>query len=269
MTGYGTAVFILGGIRGVVEIKSVNHRYNDISYYLPVGFSSLENKIRPIILKSINRGRVNVAVKLTQKPPQTISFNKNAVKKYLQYAHVLNKEFNLKNNLTLADLIRLPGVVEANELLMDPEELWPAVEKGLARSLDSLEKMRGREGYSLAADINQNLKQMSERIKNIQARTKKILSEKKKQLTEEEFLSFQKSADIGEEQARLAHYIDEVKALLKSSTPVGKKLDFVAQEMQRETNTIGSKVQDSVVSNAVITLKSKIEKIREQVQNIE
>jgi uncharacterized protein (TIGR00255 family) len=107
------------------------------------------------------------------------------------------------------------------------------------------------------------------RLKTIQSRSKAILAEKKAALTLDELSSFQKGADINEEMTRLKHYIDEFKLLLTSSTGVGKKLDFVAQEMQRETNTIGAKVQDQVVSNAVIALKSKIEKLREQAQNIE
>ena len=113
------------------------------------------------------------------------------------------------------------------------------------------------------------MKKMATHLRTIQTRSKAILKDKKKKLTVEEFSSLQKSSDINEEISRLKHYIDEVKILLKATSPVGKKLDFIAQEMQRETNTIGSKVQDNVVSNAVISLKSKIEKIREQAQNIE
>ena len=163
----------------------------------------------------------------------------------------------------------MPGAVETKESFLDPEQVWPALEKCLRRSLEGLNHMRSREGLSLAADVADKLKRMGEQIKHIKVRAKVVLKEKQKELSVEEFQSFQKGCDINEEMTRLAHYIDEVRRLLKSATSVGKKIDFIAQEMQRETNTIGSKLQDKTVIQAVVALKSKIEKIREQAQNIE
>ena len=129
--------------------------------------------------------------------------------------------------------------------------------------------MRQREGKSLAADMGDKLKKMSARLKAIEKRAAQILKEKQKVLKPEEFSSFQKSIDVNEEIARFTHYIQEMTELFKASIPVGKKMDFIAQEMQREANTLGSKLQDQMVSNAVIALKSKIEKIREQANNVE
>lgn len=269
MTGFGNAVLSAGKIKGVVEIKSQNHRYFDIVYYLPLGFGSLENKIRQLINAEVSRGRVTVAIKITEKPVEHLNFNREAVKEYLKYARVLTKEFNLENNLKLADLIKLPGVVEAEEPVLDAEALWPAIEKSLKTSLRGLMAMRRSEGRSLAADVNGVLKRMSAQIKKIEARAEMLLRQKKKILSDEEMVSFQKSIDINEEITRLKHYIDEFKTLARTKAGVGKKMDFVAQEMQRETNTIGAKLQDNVVSNAVIALKSKVEKLREQAQNIE
>ena len=143
------------------------------------------------------------------------------------------------------------------------------MEKGLKKALRSLVTMRQAEGRSLAKDFNAILRRMGMQIKKIESRTKGLAQEKKKILTPEELTSWQKGMEISEELTRLKHYIDEFKALVAADVLVGKKMDFVAQEMQRETNTIGSKVQDNVVSNAVIALKSKIEKLREQAQNIE
>ena len=143
------------------------------------------------------------------------------------------------------------------------------LERGLLKSLQGLVNMRKREGRALVKDVSEKLGLMMAQSKNIRRRQASIVKEQQKKMGREEFQSFQKSSDINEELSRLTHYIDELKLLLKSSVPVGKKIDFVAQEMQRETNTIGSKVQDKIVSNAVIALKSKIEKIREQSQNIE
>lgn len=269
MTGFGSAEISFGKIKGGLEIKSQNHRYSDIVYYLPPGMSSFENGIREIINRQIERGRVMVSIKITDRPLQSIRFNKDAVGEYLRYSKILKNDFNLTGQLTVADLIRLPGVVEAREVIVEPDVLWPAVKKALETALKSLMTMRVREGKALFKDMNDVLKQMTALIKTIDGRTKAILREKKKISTQEEFLSIQKGNDVSEEMIRLAHYIEEFKIHLGKLEGVGKKLDFVAQEMQRETNTIGSKVQDKEVSNAVIALKSKIEKLREQAQNVE
>lgn len=269
MTGFGSAQISVGKIKAMIEIKSVNHRYLDIVYYLPIGFSSIEGKMKQIIQKETERGRITVSIKILQKPLQTATLNKDIVRQYLKYANVLRKEFHLKSDMSLSDIITLPGVLESKETFVTPAELWPAIEKGLMRSLRSLVQMRRREGRALAQDVADKLKRMLLQIKKIQQRTKGILKQQKKNMTTEEFKSFQKSSCVNEEISRLSHYIEEMKKLLHTKAAVGKKVDFIAQEMQRETNTIGSKVQDKHVSDAVIALKSKIEKIREQSQNVE
>lgn len=269
MTGFGSAQVNSGDIKGSLEIKSVNHRYLDLSFYLPVGFGAIENEIRQMVSKNITRGKVTVSFKITSKSEPKICLNKNVVKQYLAYAKSLQKECRLDNNLKLSDLIKLPGVVEAREIFVAPEQIWPAMEKAMQRVVNSLDTMRKREGKALAKDISNVLKRMSLQLKKIETRTKAVLIEKKKLLSLEEFSSYQKSVDINEEIARLSHYIAEFKALVQTDVSVGKKMDFVGQEMQRETNTIGSKVQDKIVSNCVISIKSKIEKLREQAQNIE
>ncbi|MCA9404595.1 MAG: YicC family protein [Candidatus Omnitrophica bacterium] len=269
MTGFGSSELTSGSVKAIVEIKSLNHRYFDISYYLPIGFGSIEQKLRQLVQSTVQRGRVTVAIKITEKPTQTVVFHKDVVKDHMRYAKQLQKEFGLENNLTLSDVVRLPGVIETKESLVQPEKVWPSLQKSLTKALTALEQMRKSEGRSLAKDVGEKLRGMSAQLSTIQARAKAILAEAKKQLSPEEFASLQKGLDINEEIARLKHYIVEVRTLLKSKVSVGKKIDFIAQEMQRETNTIGSKLQDKIVSNAVIALKSKIEKIREQAQNIE
>jgi uncharacterized protein (TIGR00255 family) len=269
MTGYGQIQFSAGGTKGIIEIKSQNHRYFDVAYFLPVGFASIENRIHEILQGAISRGRVTVSLKITEKPSLEVHFNKETIRAYLKHANALKKEFSLNNSLTLADVIKLPGVIETKEVLLDVEKLWPVIDKNLKKALSGLLQMRDREGKSLSVDIAQILKRMQLQVKKIEARTKSLLAEKKKSLTPEEFSSYQRSCDINEEITRLRHYIEEFGLLLKAQVVVGKKMDFVGQEMQRETNTIGSKVQDGIVSNAVIALKSKVEKLREQAQNIE
>ena len=269
MTGFGSAQFSCGSTKGVVEVKSLNHRYLDIIFYLPVGFGAAEEKIRQAVSRALNRGRVTVSLKITDKAPAKVKLNQGVIKQYIQHAKVFKNEFGLENDLSLSHLIQLPGVVEVAETFLTPGELWSPVEKSLDVCLKSVVQMRLREGRSLAADIKDKLKNMSAEIRKIKARAQEILKQKNKELNDEEFASLQKSSDVNEEMSRLIHYVEEMRLLMNASAPSGKKMDFIAQEMQRETNTIGSKLQDAVVSNAVIALKSKIEKIREQSQNIE
>ncbi len=269
MTGFGSAQLTKDEIKASVEIKTLNHRYFDINYYLPSGFGSLENKIRLILQKKIERGRITVTVRITQKAEQDIELNQQMVQKYLTQANLLKKKFKLQNDLTVSDLINLPGVIEIKNDYVEAEAIWAVLEKSIIKALASVLKMRKSEGKSIAKDLSDKLRRMTAEIRKIQMRAKKLLALKKKQFSDEEFKSYEKSVDVNEEISRLAHYVSEVLLLLKATSGVGKKIDFVAQEMQRETNTIGSKLQDKTVSNAVLALKSKIEKIREQASNIE
>jgi uncharacterized protein (TIGR00255 family) len=269
MTGFGASNVAAGKVKAVVEIKTVNHRYLDLAFYLPSGFSSFEERIQKIVAKHIRRGRVTIAVKITEKPNLTIALNEEAVTRYRNFGKTLAKRFQIKDDLSVADIMRLPGVVEVKEVFVDAQTLWPAAEKGLVKALRSVVDMRRREGKSLEGDINGQLVRMLKRISQIKARANALLKAKKASSSNEEFSAYQKSNDINEELARLAHHIDEAKALLKDDQEAGKKLDFIAQEMQRETNTIGSKVQDKEISAAVIALKGKVEKIREQANNVE
>lgn len=269
MTGFGQAQILTGKLKAIVEIKSVNQRYLDINYFLPVGFGSIESKIRQMIQKEIRRGRVTVSMKIIHKEGQTAALNKDVARMHLRNAQRLKKEFGVKGDLSLSDLVRLPGVLEAYESAIEPEALWPSLAKGFERALAGLVHMRIREGRSLAADVHKHLKRMVLQVKKIEHKAASIANEKRKKLNAEEFRSFQRNSDVSEEITRLLHYIDEIKPLLASKLSIGKRIDFIAQEMQRETNTIGSKLQDKIVSNAVIALKSMIEKIREQSQNIE
>ena len=269
MTGFGAGEITCGKVKGIVEVKTVNHRYLDVAFYLPVGFSSLEDKIQKIIAGQVKRGRVTVSVKITDKPHTNIILNQEAVKRYLDFAKALGKKHAIKNDITVADIMRLPGVVDAKEVFVQAGELWPVLEKSLQKAVAGVVSMRRREGKALSADIQGQLARMLLRISLIKKRTSDLLKDSKSKMTSEEFSSYQKSNDIHEEIARLAHYIDEAKMLLRQAEGSGKKLDFIAQEMQRETNTIGSKVQDKVVAAAVIAIKSKVEKIREQSNNVE
>ncbi len=263
------AEFSFDKVKGFVEIKSVNHRYFDVDFYLPLGFVSVEDKIRKIIKKNIERGKVTISVKLTQRPLLLLTLNNQAIKQYLQYVKNIKNDFKLKNGFTISELIKLPGVIETKDSLFNIEEYWLILERALLSALRGLLHMRTREGKSLAVDFKKQLSHMSLQINKIQSRSRYLLIEKKKIFNPDEFISYQKNSDVNEEISRLNHYISEFKSCLTVGAAVGKKLDFIAQEMQRETNTIGSKLPDTVISNSVIALKSKIEKLREHSQNIE
>lgn len=269
MTGFGSAQVSCGDVRAIIEIKSLNHRYLDLNHYLPIGFGSIENKVRLLIQKNIARGKITVSIKLLEKPTDEVILNKKALDKNMKIIKRLKKEYRLENDLSMSDILKLPGVLMVKETIINPEKVWPGLEKGIIKALSGLGAMRKSEGKSLTADLNDKLKRMGVQTKKIKSRHDVVLKEKKKKLNIEEFKSYQKSIDVNEETSRLQHYVVQIKALLKQNVSVGKRIDFIAQEMIRETNTIGSKVQDKVVSNAVIALKAKIEKIREQAQNIE
>ena len=131
MTGYGSATVKKNNIKGVIEIKSLNHRYFDINFYMPIGFAAAENKIKNIITRHVQRGRVTLSFKITEKPTPKIVFHRESVNKYLHYAKILKKETALQNNLTLADLIKMPGVVEAQDVFISPQQIGWALDKGI------------------------------------------------------------------------------------------------------------------------------------------
>lgn len=269
MTGFGSEQFTVKGVKALVEIKSVNHRYFDVSYYLPIGLASIESKIKEILETEIGRGRITVTLKFLEKPAQTVSMNMETVNNYLGFAKKIKKQCSVQGDVTVSDVLSLPGIFEIKENYLSATDVWPLMEKSLRKALKQLVMMRRAEGRSLTKDFQDKIRRMMKQLTIIGKRQKEILNDKKKKATPEEFSSFLKSSDINEEVIRMKHYLDEIKIILRGNESSGKKMDFIAQEMQRETNTIGSKVQDRTVSNAVIALKSKIEKIREQSQNIE
>ena len=231
MTGFGSAQISTGKMKMVAEVKSVNHRYFDISYYLPPGFGALENRVRQMIQKCTERGKVTVSVKIMQKSEKKVALNKEVVGRYLKYARSLAKEYHLKDDLQLSNLISLPGIFETQESPLDVETLWPTLEKCLKRALAGLEEMRKREGRSLAADVSDKLKRMSLQVRKIQSKSRNILAEQIKRLPAEEYKSFEKSCDINEEISRLTHYIEEMKALLKGNAAIGKKISVVISSL--------------------------------------
>lgn len=290
MTGYGTAtVQSESGRSYTVEIKSVNHRYCDVHAKLPGKLSSLEHDIKRLVKNRFQRGRFDVYLSLDEFGRQTkqITFDNDLAAEYLEKLYELGKHLQLEPSVDLLSLTRLPEVLQVETAELDQEEAMHSVEQSLQEALGHLEQMRIHEGNSLEKDVVAYLEQIqtitseiAQHAETTPALYKAALEERIKRLTEnvveideerltQEVIMFTDKIDISEEITRLNGHIDHFQHLLNSDGAVGRKLDFMVQEMNREINTIGSKANNLTISKQVVDVKALLEKIREQVQNIE
>ncbi|HEX3799114.1 MAG TPA: YicC/YloC family endoribonuclease [Verrucomicrobiae bacterium] len=290
MTGYGRGECARDGIKITVELSSVNRKQSEISVVLPRELEVLEAQIRDLINRSIARGRLTARIAIhagESRGSSHVRVNIPLAKAYLRELNHLAKDLKLAGPVTIDLIARVPGVLQTDEEPADAEDFWPAVEKALQQALTTLLKMREREGAHLAKDLAarigimrksaaQVLKQAPEvqlryrdqliqRIKNAGVETPGVEDER----LLKEVVYFADRSDISEELTRLQSHFQQFDDCLNSKEPVGRTLDFLAQEMNREINTIGSKANDSVISRAVVTLKAELEKFREQAQNVE
>jgi len=271
MTGFGSEearIAPLGKVR--IELKSSNHKFLDMVFHLPDGFLSLEDRIKKEIEAAIKRGRITCVVNVTQGEAHQIFINKPLLKNYILALRQIEKECAVQDELSLETLVHLPGVLSLSESRIPKESIWPRL-KGLVRqALAGLESMRQKEGKSTCAYLKKQAEILTNNLRLIKARFKKVISRKAASLeSDEERASFLKDTDISEELDRLAFHIRNFTSKLNKAGPVGKELDFIAQEMQREANTIAAKSCDTAVSARTVAVKSLIEKIREQAQNVE
>jgi uncharacterized protein (TIGR00255 family) len=271
MTGFGcqeTDVSAVGRIS--VELRCINHKFLESVFHLPEGLLSLEDKLKKEIEAKIKRGRIYCAINIKGQLAQGIFVNRKLLKNYLQELNSLKQEFKIKDGLSLDSLIRLPGILSLKEDKPTGEHIWEQLQPVFLQALTSLLIARQEEGAALAnllkkrsALLKQNLifikRRFSTAVKN---RLKKIQAE-------EERLAFLKGADIAEEIDRLYFHINNFQHKIAQGGSVGKELDFITQEMQREANTLAAKSFDLIISGRAVEMKSQIEKIREQVQNIE
>jgi len=269
MTGFGRAAVQSSQGKASVEVKSINHRYFELIAHLPPHFNLFEERIRKEIQKQIKRGRVIFSLTFSQYAAPTVSINKRLAKHYLNQLKQLSKELKLKDNVTLQQIASFEGVVTSGNLQQASEAFWPLIKDATRAALNHLVGMRKAEGKSIYSDINNKLIQAGRLAKAISRRRHFIWQEKKKQLLPDDFYIFSKDHDINEEITRLKFHLNSLKKQLHSSGAVGKELDFISQELQREVNTIGAKLPDKKISHYVIKTKSLIEQIREQLQNTE
>jgi uncharacterized protein (TIGR00255 family) len=290
MTGHGRGECSQDGFKITVELVSVNRKQTEISIFLPRQLETLEAQIRDEINRRISRGRINVRVSMHAVEGQSdakVSVNIPLARQYAQSLRLLAKELGMTPELTIDQIARVPGVLQAEEAISDAEELWPAMDKALQQALVMLIAMRTREGAHLEKDLESRIQKMKKASGRVQKRAPLVIKRFQKQLQErltaaglpatisdeprflQEVVMFADKADITEELTRLQSHFQQYEDCRKSTQPVGRTLDFLAQEVNREINTIGSKANDSLISREVVTMKAELERFREQVQNIE
>ncbi len=271
MTGFGSKdgeLPLFGKVS--VELRSTNHKFLEIVLHMPEGFLSLEDRIKKEIEAKAKRGRITCVININGGKAPSVFINEKLLKNYLSVLGKAKRQFQLTGEVGLGTLIQLPGVLSLTESSVPKEKIWPGLRILLKGAVDNFAKTRQKEGGALYSYLKSRGQILKEELDAVEGRFKSVLEDKTaKMKTSEERNSFLKDADISEEIERLSFHIKNLNHKFAKSIPVGKELDFIAQEMQREANTIAAKSCDSLLSVKVIHIKSQIEKIREQVQNIE
>ncbi|MBI4597165.1 MAG: YicC family protein [Candidatus Omnitrophica bacterium] len=288
MTGYGraTARTEFGGV--AVEVRSTNHRYVEIDAHMPNGLSALQGRIADELRKIVRRGRVEVFLTLQtdRLGHRKVQFDEALLQRYHEALLNLKGRFGLKGPLTLEQLLSAPQAMSVVEDRVPAEQFWPSVRSAVQAAARDLAVSRRREGAKLAADLRGQLKVIERNAQAIARRLPRALAQQRQRLVErlrellgngaaasvsqlEQAAALVKDTDVHEELVRLESHVASMRQTLAKQQVVGKRLDFMAQELMRETNTLGSKVNDSEAVQHVVEIKGCIEKIREQVQNLE
>ena len=290
MTGFGRSEYTDEKRNIIVEIKSVNHRYSDISVRMPRRYSFAEDKIKNLVKETLRRGKIDISILVenTAESDVNVKLNTMIAKQYYDNLKELAGEFGLDDNITLQFLATLPDVMKSMPDVEDEEEVTKALLAATADAVSKIDEMRTAEGAKLAEDLimrGETIRELAAKIAERSPLVTKAYEEKLRERITElvgksvavpedrillEAAIFADKASITEELVRLDSHTMQLKNILVSSNqPDGKKLDFLVQEMNREANTIGSKANDIEITNLMLEMKSEIEKIREQVQNIE
>ncbi len=289
MTGFGRAETAAKNGKIQVEIRTVNHRFFEVSSRLPENFQIFEDKLRTEIAKKVKRGKINLSVVYDnqQKSGPKLIINKDLAHKYKKLLLDLKHSLGSKDEINFSQIISFPGVISVEEQPREETRLWPHIKSALDKALSSLVKMREDEGKRLVADILKRKALISRSLAVIEHRSKLTVREyrghllkKIKELSsgkitldkgriELEVALFAKNSDITEEVTRIRSHLKGLVEALYQQDEVGRKLDFIAQELHREINTVGQKTNDYKIAQLAIAVKGEIEKIREQIQNIE
>ena len=288
MTGFGRCEVAKGERKITVEMKSVNHRYLDVSIKMPKKLNFFEAAIRSELKNYIQRGKVDVFITYEDLTETNVcvKYNKELASEYMKYLTQMAEDFSLDNDIRVSTLSRYPEVLGMEEQTVDEEELWQLLAEAIDGAAEKFVETRIKEGENLKSDLIGKLDGMLTHVDYITERSPQIISEYRQKLEEKvkeliddvkvdesrllmEVTIFADKVCVDEELVRLRSHIETTKENLVQGGSIGRKLDFIAQEMNREANTILSKANDLEISNRAIELKTEIEKVREQIQNIE
>ncbi|MBI5048357.1 MAG: YicC family protein [Deltaproteobacteria bacterium] len=286
MTGYGISEFSIGADKFSVEIKSINHRFLEINIRTPDRFSFLEHKIRDAIKQHFFRGCFYISIAVARGTGETLKTNIPLARRYLSVLRELQKELGFKGEIDLSMLVKFKDIFASAETEYDSGTDWEGMRKGLENAMKSLLMMRKEEGQILSKDMVLRIADMEDIAAKMDKRAPAVAEmyiEKLKEKLEKvlgsvtvdetrlltEIAIFAERSNITEELVRLGSHLVQFKNILKLDEPVGRKMDFMCQEVLREINTVGSKANDFELANLVVSAKAELEKIREQVQNVE
>lgn len=290
MTGFGRCETEIDGRAITVEIKSVNHRYFEFSCRTPRGYGFLDDKLKSFVNAQVARGKIDmfVSVGVKEDTPAEVSVNHSLVSGYLNAMKEISETYGIENDAAVVSISRFPDVFTVHKAPEDEEKITADVLSAAQTALDSFIVMRQNEGEKMKADILSRAETILNIVSCIEERSPQTVEEYENRLLDRirqtlegfnveideqrvltEVALFSDKVAVAEETVRLRSHFEQLRAFLAMDQPVGRKLDFIIQEMNREANTIGSKVQDAALAHMVVDIKSEIEKIREQVQNIE
>ena len=288
MTGFGRCETEVNGRRITVEMKSVNHRYFEFSCRTSRGYSFLEDKLKKYVSTKVARGKVDMYVSVTESEDSevNVTINKPLASGYVNAIKTLATEYNIPDDLSVSVLSRYSDIFQIHKEEQDEEQVFNDVKVALDVALDGFLSMREAEGEKLKDDVLSRVDTIMSIVSEIEERSPLTVEEYRQKLTkritdmlsgaqidEQRILTeaaiFADKVAVDEETVRLRSHFEQMKTFFETGAPIGRKLDFIVQEMNREANTIGSKVTDSVLAHKVVDIKSEIEKIREQIQNIE
>jgi uncharacterized protein (TIGR00255 family) len=291
MTGYGRAGFEVGDLSFDVEVRSVNHRYLDARLKLPRGLADREHALKALAKEKLRRGKVDIQVSpASSGVAAQLDVDLGAAKQYVDAARELGERFELAGSLDVASLLALPGVTRMVEPELADSELDSALRDGVGRALDALDAMREREGAALATEFEHRLARIVELVGELDSRSDSVQEAAREKLRRrshqlqletglldearlhQEIVIAADRLDITEEIVRLRSHVEQFRGILDGASreePVGRRLDFLLQEMGREANTTGSKANDADLAHFVVELKTELERLREQVQNVE
>ena len=288
MTGYGSAKGAAEDLEITVEVKSVNNRYLDTSVRMPRSFLFAEDAVKSAVQRHISRGKVDVFVSVDASAADnmTVKINEPLLRGYLEAIRHISDSYDLENDLTAVSVSRFPDILTVEKKDLDADSISAGIAAVAEKALDDFDAMRLREGEKLCSDVLSRLETIEALVGTVEREAPKTVEEYRNRLREKmaellgtagidenrilsEAAVFADHIAVDEETVRLRSHISQLRTMLSGRSPIGRKIDFLIQEFNREANTIGSKCQNSDIAHVVVDLKSEIEKIREQIQNIE